>query len=61
MAFLVEVESSRQQLEYIKLIYLRPRGIKKLKLHILVGPALSGKTDRLAEEMELAHHENPFS
>ncbi|MGD0953466.1 MAG: hypothetical protein ABR985_13925 [Methanotrichaceae archaeon] len=32
-----------------------------MKLQIFIGPALSGKTDRLAEELELAHHENPLS
>ena len=32
-----------------------------MKLQIFIGPALSGKTNRLAEEMELSHHENPLS
>jgi ATP-dependent helicase/nuclease subunit B len=32
-----------------------------LKLQIFIGPALSGKTNRLAEEMERSHHENPLS
>ncbi len=32
-----------------------------MKLQIFIGPALSGKTDRLAEELERSHHENPLS
>ena len=32
-----------------------------MKLQIFIGPALSGKTNRLAEEMERSHHENPLS
>ena len=32
-----------------------------MKLHIFIGPALSCKTDRLAEEVERAHNENPLS
>ena len=32
-----------------------------MKLHILRGPALSGKTDHLARKMEQAHRENPLS
>lgn len=32
-----------------------------MKLHIIEGPALSGKTDHLARKMEQAHHENPLS
>ena len=32
-----------------------------MKLHIIKGPALSGKTNILAREMEQAHRENPLS
>ena len=32
-----------------------------MKLRIFIGPALSGKTNRLADEMERSHHENPLS
>ena len=32
-----------------------------MKLKIFIGPALSGKTNRLTEEMERSHHENPLS
>lgn len=32
-----------------------------MKLHIISGPALSGKTGFLAEKMQTAHHEDPLS
>ena len=32
-----------------------------MKLHVFIGPALSGKTNRMADEMERSHHENPLS
>ncbi len=32
-----------------------------MKLHIFIGPALSGKTDRLADGIEHAHLEDPLS